>query len=46
VQSYCREHLLPQKTPKVMRRFAAFALTAAAQVQKFVLREQWEQVVR
>jgi fatty-acyl-CoA synthase len=42
LQDYCREHLSPQKTPKVWRRVDAFPLTGSGKIQKFVLREQWE----
>ncbi len=42
LQDYCREHLSPQKTPKVWRRVDAFPLTGSGKVQKFALREQWE----
>ncbi len=42
LQDYCREHLSPQKTPKVWRRIDAFPLTGSGKIQKFVLREQWE----
>ncbi len=42
LQNYCREHLSPQKTPKVWRHVDAFPLTGSGKVQKFALREQWE----
>jgi len=42
LQDYCREHISPQKTPKVWRRVDAFPLTGSGKVQKFALREQWE----
>ena len=42
LQDYCREHLSPQKTPKVWRRVDTFPLTGSGKVQKFVLRELWE----
>ena len=42
LHDYCREHLSPQKTPKVWCRVEAFPLTGSGKVQKFVLREQWE----
>jgi len=42
LHDYCREHLSPQKTPKVWRRVDTFPLTGSGKVQKFVLREQWE----
>jgi fatty-acyl-CoA synthase len=42
LRDYCREHLSPQKTPKVWRHVDAFPLTGSGKVQKFVLREQWE----
>ena len=42
LQDYCREHLSPQKTPKVWRHVDVFPLTGSGKVQKFALREQWE----
>jgi len=42
LREYCREHLSPQKTPKIWVRVAEFPLTGSGKIQKFVLREQWE----
>ncbi len=42
LHSYCREHLSPQKTPKVWVRVEEFPLTPSGKVKKFVLRERWE----
>ncbi len=42
LHDYCRDHLSPQKTPKLWRRVDAFPLTGSGTVQKFALREQWE----
>ncbi len=42
LRAYCREHLSPQKTPKIWVRVEEFPLTPSGKVQKFVLREQWE----
>lgn len=42
LHDYCREHLSPQKTPKVWRRIDSFPLTGSGKVQKFALRELWE----
>ena len=39
---YCRDHLSPQKTPKLWRRVDSFPLTGSGKIQKFALREQWE----
>ena len=46
LHAYCREHLSPQKTPKVWCRVEAFPLTGSGKVQKFVLRERWEKSQR
>ena len=42
LHDYCRQHLSPQKTPKVWCRVETFPLTGSGKVQKFVLRERWE----
>jgi len=42
LHDYCRDHLSPQKTPKLWRRVDAFPLTGSGKVQKFALRDQWE----
>jgi len=42
LREYCRQHLSPQKTPKVWVRIDAFPLTGSGKIQKFVLSEQWE----
>ena len=41
LHTYCREHLSPQKTPKVWYRVDDFPLTPSGKIQKFVLLEQW-----
>jgi len=42
LHTYCREHLSPQKTPKVWYRVDEFPLTPSGKIQKFVLLEQWQ----
>ena len=42
LHTYCREHLAPQKTPKVWKRVSDFPLTPSGKIQKFVLRDQWQ----
>lgn len=42
LREYCRQHLSPQKTPRIWMRTDAFPLTGSGKIQKFVLREQWE----
>jgi len=37
---FCRDHLSPQKTPKVWVFVDEFPLTASGKVQKYVLRER------
>jgi fatty-acyl-CoA synthase len=39
----CREHLSPQKTPKVWVFVEEFPLTASGKIQKYVLRERFQQ---
>jgi fatty-acyl-CoA synthase len=40
--AYLREHLSPQKTPKNWFLIEDFPLTGSGKIQKFVLRQQWE----
>ncbi|MDX1382547.1 MAG: AMP-binding protein [Thermoanaerobaculia bacterium] len=42
LHTYCREHLSPQKTPKVWYHVAEFPLTPSGKIQKFVLLDQWK----
>jgi fatty-acyl-CoA synthase len=42
LHAYCREHLSPQKTPKLWFHVEAFPLTPSGKIQKFALRERWE----
>jgi fatty-acyl-CoA synthase len=42
LREYCRQHLSPQKTPKIWVRTDVFPLTGSGKIQKFVLCEQWE----
>jgi fatty-acyl-CoA synthase len=39
--TYLREHLSPQKTPRLWFQVEAFPLTGSGKIQKFALREQW-----
>ena len=39
--AYLREHLSPQKTPRLWFEVEAFPLTGSGKIQKFALREQW-----
>ena len=39
--AYLREHLSPQKTPKLWYQLDEFPLTGSGKIQKFVLRQQW-----
>ena len=39
---YLREHLSPQKTPRYWFELAEFPLTGSGKIQKFALRQQWE----
>ncbi len=41
--SYLREHSSPQKTPKHWYLMEEFPLTGSGKIQKFVLRQQWEE---
>ena len=41
LHTYCREHLSPQKTPKVWYRIDDFPLTPSGKIQKFVLVDEW-----
>ena len=41
LHTYCREHLSPQKTPKVWYRVDDFPLTPSGKIQKFVLVDEW-----
>jgi fatty-acyl-CoA synthase len=41
LHTYCREHLSPQKTPKLWLHVAGFPLTPSGKIQKFALREKW-----
>ena len=45
LHTYCREHLSPQKTPKVWYRVDDFPLTPSGKIQKFVLLKQWQKGV-
>jgi fatty-acyl-CoA synthase len=38
----CREHLSPQKTPKVWVFVEEFPLTASGKIQKYVLKERFQ----
>ncbi|WP_116368809.1 AMP-binding protein [Parahaliea mediterranea] len=40
--SYLREHLSPQKTPRLWYEVEAFPLTGSGKIQKFRLRELWQ----
>ena len=40
--SYLREHLSPQKTPRLWFSVGAFPLTGSGKIQKFALRQQWQ----
>ena len=40
--AYLREHLSPQKTPKNWFLIEDFPLTGSGKIQKFVLRQQWQ----
>ena len=40
--AYLREHLSPQKTPRLWFEVDAFPLTGSGKIQKFALREQWQ----
>jgi fatty-acyl-CoA synthase len=40
---YLREHLSPQKTPRFWFQVDEFPLTGSGKIQKFALREQWQQ---
>ena len=42
LREYCRQHLSPQKTPKIWVRTDVFPLTGSGKIQKFVLLEQWQ----
>jgi fatty-acyl-CoA synthase len=42
LHDYLRSHLAPQKTPRLWYRVDEFPLTPSGKVQKFVLRERWE----
>jgi len=41
--AYLREHLAPHKTPKQWFEVEAFPLTGSGKIQKFKLREQWQE---
>ena len=41
LHTYCREHLAPQKTPRVWYRVEDFPLTPSGKIQKFVLVDEW-----
>lgn len=40
--AYLREHLSPQKTPRLWFAVEAFPLTGSGKIQKFALRQQWQ----
>jgi len=40
---YLREHLAPHKTPRHWHEVEAFPLTGSGKIQKFVLRQQWQE---
>ena len=40
--AYLREHLSPQKTPRHWFEVAEYPLTGSGKIQKFALRQQWE----
>jgi fatty-acyl-CoA synthase len=40
--AYLREHLSPQKTPRFWFEVDAFPLTGSGKIQKFALRQQWQ----
>jgi fatty-acyl-CoA synthase len=40
--AYLREHLSPQKTPRYWFEVAVYPLTGSGKIQKFALRQQWE----
>ena len=42
LHDYLRSHLAPQKTPRLWYHLDEFPLTPSGKVQKFVLRERWE----
>jgi fatty-acyl-CoA synthase len=42
LRTYLREHLAPTKTPKLWYHVDAFPLTGSGKIQKFALREKWE----
>ncbi|MDP2290833.1 MAG: AMP-dependent synthetase, partial [Actinomycetota bacterium] len=41
--AYMRDHLAPHKTPKHWFEIDEFPLTGSGKIQKFKLREQWQQ---
>jgi fatty-acyl-CoA synthase len=43
LRSHLRGHLSPQKTPTLWYRVDAFQLTGSGKIQKFAVREAWEQ---
>lgn len=43
LRSHVREHLSPQKTPTVWFGLEAFPLTGSGKIQKFALRDAWEE---
>lgn len=43
LHSYLREHLAPTKTPKLWFHVEEFPLTGSGKIQKFALREKWQQ---
>ena len=40
--AYLRQHLSPQKTPRYWYEVAEYPLTGSGKIQKFALRQQWE----
>ena len=43
LHAYLREHLAPTKTPKLWYHVDEFPLTGSGKIQKFAIREKWEQ---
>ena len=41
--AYLREHLSPQKTPRYWFEVEAYPLTGSGKIQKFALRQQWQE---
>jgi fatty-acyl-CoA synthase len=43
LRAHVRQHVSPQKTPSLWYRVDGFQLTGSGKIQKFALREAWEQ---